>query len=179
MTESGQYILGKGPIHTQILITPVGGGAKVYIPVKNFSWKKATEMEANKHSGSALSSSLVDGHHDYTVSFETGTWVTASPTNVNLWEWLAYTHLVRPEMEGRPKTFEIEHVTVGHYDYDVVDGAETAIAPGTVIKFTGCKITDMGENMGESGVITRSYEATARRLTYGLGDTEMTGPGLG
>jgi len=175
-TESGHYIMGKGPIHTQIVITPIDESGKIYIPVKNFSWKKTTEMEANKHSGSALSSSLIDGHHDYTVSFETGTWVTGSePTNVATWEWLAYEHLVRPEMEGRPKTFEIEHMTVGHYDYEVVDGGETMISPGTVIKFSGCKINDMSENMGESGVITRSYEATARRLTYGLGEQEVMG----
>lgn len=176
-TESGHYIIGKGPIHTQIVLTPIDGTGSVYIPVKNFTWKKTTELEANKHSGSALSSSLIDGHHEYSVSFETGTWLAeeANKTNAETWEWLAYTHLVRPEMEGRPKVFAIEHRTIEHYDYDIEDGQEISIAPGTIIKFTGCKISDMSENMGENGVITRSFEAQARRMTYGLGHEETMG----
>ena len=169
--DSGHVIVDKSPIHTQVVITE--GGTTWYIPVKSFTWSKSTDLVANKHSGSPLSSSLLDGHHDYKFSFKTGSWVTAgvAQENAEAWEYLTYTHLTRPFDAGRPKIFTIAHMTSSYYDdgaTHVNDGDVGTLRGGQTIMFlSGCKINNMTMDQGESGVITRTYEGLALRLTYG------------
>lgn len=170
VTESGHYIVGKSPIHTQVVLTNAETGEDVYIPVKAFSWDKDTALDENLHSGSPLASSLVDGHHTYKFSFETGSWLTteANAENAEAWEYLAYTHLVRPQDAGRPRIFTINHRSSTYYDDD-----DNLVPSGSIITFTGCKINRMSENQGENGIIKRTYEGKARRLIYGSGQEEV------
>ena len=168
VTESGHYIVGKSPIHTQVVIHE--GGTDIYIPVKAFSWDKDTQIDPNLHGGSPLPSSLVDGHHGYKFSFETGSWLAqeADAENASAWEYLAYTHLYRPSDAGRPKPFVIEHRSSTYYD----DDGNLSNSQG-IMMFTGCKISRTSMSQGENGIIKRTYEGVARRLTYGTDQQEI------
>ena len=165
----GDYIVGKTPIHTELLFVDPNAGTNTYIPVKAFQWDKTTELNDNHHSGTPLSSDEVDGPHAYTFSFETGTWLTqeASKEDASQWEWLAFTHLVRPEDAGRPKVFEIYHKQSSYIDDDGVGSGAAAI-----LWFTGCKIEKMGFSQGENGIMKRTYAGKARRMTYGNNQEE-------
>ena len=162
-TDKDKYIVGKSPIHTQIVLTTMDG-SKLYIPVKSFSWTKDTELVDNLHSGSPLPSDLVDGHHKYTFSFETGTWFTeeVNKENARYWEYLAYTHLVRPSDAGRPQVFNVQHRQASYTDDE---GNE--VGSQAIMEFTGCKISKMGFSQGENGINKRTYEGMATRMTYG------------
>jgi hypothetical protein len=168
-TSSGHYIVGKSPIHTQLMLKDTKTGVVYYVPVKNFTWKKATDMVENLHSGSPLASDLVDGHHKYNLSFETGTWLTTevNKENAMYWEFLAYNLLVRPHDSGRPRVFEVHHKQSTYYDDE-----DTEVGGKDILWFTGCKINDMGFSQGENGINKRTYSALARRMTYGNGQEE-------
>jgi hypothetical protein len=171
--EYGHYIVDAHPIKTQVVITNPETDEVVYIPVKGFNWDKTTDMTPNLHSGSPLPSSLVDGHHNYKFTFETGTWLTTevNKDNAEAWEYLAYTHLVRPFDSGRPRVFTIAH-TQSKYETDGVDnlGKNPTWSGGhTIIYFEGCKINRMAYAQGENGINKRTYEGLAMRLTYGTG----------
>ena len=166
--QAGYYIVGKSPIHTQIVLTVEGGG-KIYIPVKNFTWNKTGALDPNHHSGTPQVSDLIDGQIDYTWSFETGTWLTqeVGKENGEMWEWLAYKYLVRPEDNGRPRVFTIEHRKAEYFD----DDGESSGA-SSIMWLSGCKTEKMSMQQGENGIIKRTYEGKAKRLTWGDGEVE-------
>lgn len=169
-TGDGTYVVGKNPIHTQVVIN--SGGKDYYIPVKSFTWDWGSANEPNLHSGSPLPSAIVDGHRSYKFTFETGTWVTdgVDPENAEKWEWLAYTHLVRPTDAGRPKPFTLIHKQSSYYDDGELNreaGDGEMVGAGPIMQFTGCKISSMKMSQGENGIIKRTYEGDALRMVYG------------
>lgn len=168
-TASGTAIVGKSPIHTQLLISdPVTHGT-IYVPVKGFTWSKETGQTPNLHSGSPLPSDLVDEHHKYSVTFETGTWLVEEVNKevASKWEWLAFKYLVRPYDQGRSRPFTAIYKQASYYD----DG-DIQVEAGSIIWFDGCKLRKMAHTHGENGIHKRSYEADAMRLTYGDGEQE-------
>ena len=169
-TNENEYVVGKSPIHTQITVKDANGTH--YIPVKNFTWKKDTDLVENLHSGSPLASDLVDGHHKYSFTFETGTWITeeANKENAEYWEYLAYNFLVRPYDSGRPRNFEVHHKQSVYYDDE-----DQQVGGKDILWFTGCKIRSMGFSQGENGINKRTYEGSAKRMTYGNGQQEAPG----
>jgi hypothetical protein len=172
-TSTGQTIVGKSPIHTQLVIVDPKGGATIYIPVKSFSWTKDTEQNDNLHSGSPLPSDLIDGHHKYSLSWETGTWLTTEvgKENAEMWEWLAYKYLVRPYDSGRNRVITVMHKQSSYYDDE-----DEAVGAGNIVWFNGCKVRKMGFSQGENGINKRTYEAGAKRMTYGNGQQEEDMP---
>lgn len=174
--DAGHYIVDAHPIKTQVVIDTADGGP-VYIPVKGFTWEKATDVTPNLHSGSPLPSSLVDGHHNYKFTFETGTWLTTEGQKdlASEWEYLAFTHLVHIKDAGRPKVFTIAHKNVSYMNDGEMNLGEGAamVASANILYFEGCKITRMSYNQGENGINKRSYEGVAMRLTYGTSRKEI------
>lgn len=171
-TDGGQYIVGKHPIHTQVVVSsPDNPGEPVYIPVKGFTWDKATDIQPNLHSGSPLPSSLVDGHHNYKFTFDIGTWLT-TPSAAEIgkeWEWLAYSMFVRPLDAGRPMVFNVIHKQSAYFsdgENNLGKGA-SKVGGETIMQFEGCKITRQAYSQGENGINKRTYEGMAMRLTYG------------
>jgi hypothetical protein len=166
--QAGYYIVGKSPIHTQLVIKSQEGKT-IYIPVKNFTWNKTGALDPNHHSGTPQVSDLIDGPIDYTWSFETGTWLTeeVNKENGEAWEYLAYTHLVRPFDAGRPKQFTAMHRQSNYYDDD---GAQ--VGGKNILWFTGCKVEKMSMSQGENGIVKRTYEGKAKRMTYGNNEIE-------
>ena len=165
----GTTIVGKSPVHTQLLITdPVTHGT-VYVPVKSFNWTKETGQTENLHSGSPLPSDLVDEHIKYSVTFETGTWLTTEVSKeiATQWEWLAFKYLVRPYDSGRSRVFTAIYKQASYYSDEDVQ-----VEAGSIIWFEGCKLRKMAHAHGENGIHKRSYEAGALRLTYGDGEQE-------
>lgn len=161
--QTGYYIVGKTPIHTQLVIKDSKTDKAIYIPVKAFTWSKDTDQAENLHSGTPLASDLVDGHHKYSITFEIGTWLTTENYKEvgNAWEYLAYTHLVRPYDAGRSRVFTAVHRQSSYYD-----DSDNQVGDKDIMTFTGCKIRKMGFSQGENGIMKRTYEAGALRMTY-------------
>jgi hypothetical protein len=170
-TNDNNYMVGKNPVHCQVVLD-VGGGKKIYVPVKNFNWDKTTESVMNLHSGSPLPSDDIHGHQNYKVTFETGTWLTteANKEVAEEWEYLTYKYLVRPHDQGRSRRFDVIFKQSSYYDddYEIQQGGATA----TIIQFWNCKINHMTGSMGENGINKRTYEANAMRMVYGTGHQE-------
>lgn len=162
---AGEYIVGKTPIHTQLVIKD-SGGISHYIPVKAFTWSKDTDQTENLHSGTPLASDLLDGHHKYSITFETGTWHTKEQYKEigTYWEYLAYMYLIRPNDAGRARPFTAIHRQSSYYDDE-----GNQVGDKDIMTFTGCKIRKMGMSQGENGIIKRTYEAGALRMHYGQG----------
>jgi len=177
--QAGHYIAGKHPSHIQIVLdtTPVGGTGvnHVYLPVKSFTWDWASEQTPNLHSGSTLPSDLIDGHKTYTVRFTTSTWLTehANRYDANKWEYLTYTHLVKPSLEGRPIEFDAR--INESESIDEIQQREGGSASGTVSWFRRCKLNKMGYNQGQNGIIERTFEAGCMRINWGDGGEEQGG----
>lgn len=167
--QQGYYIVGKTPIHTQLVIKDSKTDQALYIPVKAFTWSKDTDQVENLHSGTPLASDLVDGHHKYNITFETGTWYTEEVNKEigNYWEYLAYTHLIRPYDAGRARVFTAIHRQSSYYDDE-----DNQVGDKDIMTFTGCKVKKMGMSQGENGLVKRTYEAGALRMTYGNGQPE-------
>lgn len=169
-TDSDKYIVGKHPSHIQIVLGTKMGD--IYLPVKAFGWDKATEQTPNVHSGSPLPSDLIDGHHAYKINFETSTWLTlgVDKETADKWEYLTFTHLVRPYDHGRSKEFNVMIKQAEYYDDN-----DEAVGAGTITWFKRCKINHMAYQQGENGIVKRTFEAGAMRMVYGTSDEERGG----
>jgi hypothetical protein len=168
----GDTIVSKHPSKIQLEL--ISQGRSFYVPVKALTWEKSTETIGEHHSGSEQVSNLTDGYIDYKLTFETGTWVTTTPEDAAMWEYLTMEYLVMPFDEGRSREFNI-HIHEAEY---VIDGTSNEQSGGGVIvSFRRCKLTRTAYNQGENGTVKRTFEAMAMRLSWGGTEEERGGQG--